>query len=105
MAIKDYDFEKFADINLSEELIIQLLDETKLAEFKNSPNLIEEVLPVINEIRFIFKMQKSEYIVKIYEVVVEPKKLRLVMQYAEHGSLNQYLKAPGQSIFDDRQIH
>jgi serine/threonine protein kinase len=33
-------------------------------------------------------MQASPFIVIIFEVVVEPKRVHLIMEYAEHGALS-----------------
>jgi hypothetical protein len=39
----------------------------------------EELKPVMNEIEFLFRMHSSEYVVKIYEVVIEAQKIHLIM--------------------------
>ncbi|RIA93116.1 kinase-like domain-containing protein [Glomus cerebriforme] len=70
--------------------ILNILQREVLEQYIKPKNITLEFL---NEINLYLKMNKSFYIVRIYDIAKDPKtsNFMMVMQYAENGNLRQRL--------------
>lgn len=69
-------------------------------------NIQEDELPdewneLVTEIEMMYELRDSQGVVKLIEVLYDNNEVNIVMEYAEHGTLCQFIKNPQRRLSED----